>query len=118
MKKEVYIPSDEELARIPEMLKMLRESGVEEKRCLAFIAATVLQFCGRTNALSELRFDMVEGLEEDEKPIVTYVGKHGVEQVKAITNEWYRDFLNEWRENVKHRYRNTPYFLLRARENG
>jgi len=78
---------------------------------LAFVAATVLQFCGRTNALSGLRFDMIEGLEGGEKPIVSYIGKHRVEQVKGITNEWYRDFLQEWREYVQHRYGNTPYFF-------
>ena len=77
-KKNPYIPTDEELARVPELLKKLRESRREDYQYLAFIAATVLQFCGRTNALSELRFDMVEGLEEGEKPIVSYIGKHRV----------------------------------------
>ena len=79
LKKNPYIPTGAELTKIPEMLKILRESVTEDARYLAFIAATVLQFCGRTNALSELRFDMIEGLTENEKPIVSYIGKHGVE---------------------------------------
>lgn len=111
LKKNVYIPSDEELARIPEMLKILRKGDSERNKYLAFIAATVLQFCGRTHALSGLRFDMVDGLEEGEKPVVVYVGKHGVEQVKGITNAWYRDFLKEWKEHVKRNYGNAPYFF-------
>jgi len=113
LKKNVYIPTDEELARIPDLLKKLRESRREDHKYLAFIAATVFQFCGRTNALSELRFDMIEGSEEGEKPIVLYIGKHGVEQVKGITNEWYRDFLREWKEHVQRRYGNTQYFFPR-----
>jgi len=95
LKKNPYIPTDEELAKIPELLKKLRESRMEDHKYLAFLAATVLQFCGRTNALSKLRFDMIEGLGESEKPIVSYIGKHGVEQVKGITNEWYRNFLRQ-----------------------
>ena len=67
--------------------------------------------CGRTNALSELRFDMIDGLEDGEKPIVSYIGKHGVEQVKGITNAWYRGFLKEWKEYVKREYANTEYFF-------
>jgi len=116
-KKNPYIPTDEELARVSELLKKLRESRREDYQYLAFVAATVLQFCGRTNALSELRFDMVEGLEGGAKPIVSYTGKHRVEQVKGITNEWYRGFLKEWMEYVQHRYGNTPYFFP-AIENG
>ena len=113
LKKNPYIPTDEELAEIPAILRRLRESRREDHRYLAFVAATVLQFCGRTNAISELRFDMIEGLEEGEKPIVSYIGKHGVEQVKGVTNEWYRDFLKEWKEYVKRRYGNTRYFFPR-----
>jgi len=112
-KKEISIPSDEELTTIPEMLKNMRKSKREDHKYLAFVAATVLQFCGRTNALSELRFDMVDGLEEDEKPIVSYIGKHGVEQVKGLTNEWYRDFLKQWKVYVQRRYRDTSYFFPR-----
>ena len=88
----------------------MRESRREDHKCLALVAATVLQFCGRTNALSELRFDMIEE-NVDSEPIVSYIGKHGVEQVKGLTNEWYREFLEEWREHVKHRYGDTPYFF-------
>lgn len=33
---------------------------------------------------------MIDGLEEGKKPMVCYIGKHGVEQVKGITNEWYK----------------------------
>lgn len=113
LKKNPCIPTDEELAKIPELLKRLRESRREDYRYLAFLAATVLQFCGRTNALSGLRFDMIEGLGEGEKPIVSYIGKHGVEQVKGITNEWYRDFLREWKDYVQRRYGNTRYFFPR-----
>lgn len=113
LKKSPYIPTDEELAKIPELLKKLRESRREDYKYLAFMAATVLQFCGRTNALSELRFDMIEGLEEGEKPIVSYIGKHRVEQVKGITNEWYRDFLKEWIGYIKRRYGNSEYFFPR-----
>jgi len=113
LKKNLYIPTNEELAKIPELLKKLRESRREDYRYLAFIAATVLQLCGRTNALSELRFNMIKGLEVGEKPIVSYIGKHGVEQVKGITNEWYRDFLKEWMDYVSRRYGNTPYFFPR-----
>jgi len=112
-KKEIYIPSDEELATIPEMLKNMRKSKREEYKYLAFVAATVLQFCGRTNALSELRFDMVDGLEEDEKPIVSYIGKHDVKQVKGLTNEWYRDFLKEWKVYIQRRYGDASYFVPR-----
>ncbi len=54
---------------------------------------------------------MIDGLEDGEKPIVSYIGKHRVEQVKRITNAWYRDFLREWREHVKHNYSNTEYFF-------
>lgn len=111
LKKNPYIPTDGELARVPKVLKKLKESRREDRRYLAFVAATVLQFCGRTNALSELRFDMIEGLEEGEKPIVSYIGKHGVEQVKGITNEWYRSFLKEWKEGMQHLYGHTPYFF-------
>lgn len=111
LKKNPYIPTDEELAGIPKMLKILRESKREENQYLAFIAATVLQFCGRTNALSKLKFNMIEGLEEGEQPIVSYIGKHGVEQVKGITNGWYRKFLKEWKEYVQRKYGNTPYFF-------
>ena len=85
-KKEIYIPSDGELAKIQEMLKMLRESDSEENKYLALLVATVVQFCGRTRALSRLRFDMIEGLDSDE-PIVKYIGKHRTEQVKGITND-------------------------------
>ena len=116
-KKKRYIPTDEEPARIPRMLKILRESEREDHKYLAFIAATVTQFCGRTNALSELRFDMIEGQEGEEKPIVSYIGKHGVEQVKGITNEWYRSFLKEWKRYVQEKYGKTPYFFP-MRENG
>ncbi|MCZ2856799.1 MAG: site-specific integrase [Candidatus Bathyarchaeota archaeon] len=115
-RKNPYIPTDEELARVPKLLKKLRQSRREDYQYLAFIAATVLQFCGRTNALSELRFDMIEGL-EGEKPTVSYIGKHRVEQVKGITNEWYRDFLKEWKEYVQQRYGNMSYFFP-AIENG
>ena len=93
------------------MLKILRESNSEENRYLAFMAATVLQMCGRTHEIASLRFDMIDGLEEGEKPIVSYIGKHGVEQVKGITNGWYKDFLEEWRHYVKQKYGNTPYFF-------
>ncbi len=86
LKKKPYIPTDEELARIPETLMILRNSDSEDARYLAFIGATVLQFCGRTNALSELRFDMIDE-NGDGKPIVSYRGKHRVEQVKGLTNE-------------------------------
>ena len=110
-KKEIYIPTDEELARIPEMLKVLRESENEESRYLAFIAATVLQMCGRTHEIANLRFDMIDGLEGGEKPIVSYIGKHGVEQVKGITNEWYKSFLEDWKQYVQQGYGNTPYFF-------
>lgn len=113
LKKSPYIPTDEELAKIPELLRKLRESRREDYRYLAFMAATVLQFCGRTNALSELRFDMIAGLEEGEKPIVSYVGKHRVEQVKGITNEWYRAFLKEWIGYIRRRYGNSQYFFPR-----
>jgi integrase len=109
-KKEIYIPSNEQLARIPEMLKMLRESDSEENRYLAFLVATVVQFCGRTRALSRLRFDMIEGLDSDE-PIVKYIGKHRVKQIKGITNDWYKDFLREWKQFVQQKYENTPYFF-------
>ena len=88
----------------------MRESRREDHKYLAFVAATVLQFCGRTNALSELRFDMVEE-NGDDKPIVSYIGKHDVEQVKGITNGWYRGFLKEWKGYVQHRYGDTPYFF-------
>jgi len=115
LKKNPYIPTDEELAKIPEMLQILRGSVSEDARSLAFIASTVLQFCGRTNALSELRFDMINGLDEGEKPIVSYIGKHGVEQVKGITNGWYRDFLEERREYVREKCDNTQYFFPRKR---
>jgi len=110
-KKEIDIPTDKELARIAEMLRTLRESDSKENKYLAFIAATVMQLCGRTNALSNLRFDMIEGLEEGEEPIVSYIGKHGVEQVKGITNAWYRSFLKEWKEYVERKYRGTSYFF-------
>ena len=110
-KKEVFTPTDEEPARIPEMLKVLRESRNEESRYLAFIAATVLQMCGKTHEIANLRFDMRDGLEEGEQPTVCYIGKHRVEQVKAITNEWYRGFLEEWKQHVQQGYRNTPYFF-------
>lgn len=113
LKKNPYIPTDKELAKIPELLRKLRESRREDYRYLAFIAATVLQFCGRTNAISELRFDMIEGLEDGEKPIVSYIGKHRVEQVKGITNEWYRDFVTEWIKYVQSRYGETIYFFPR-----
>lgn len=79
------------MAKIPEMLKTLRQSVSEDARYLAFLAATILQFCGRTNALSRLRFDMIEE-NGDHEPIVSYIGKHRVEQVKGITNEWYKGF--------------------------
>ena len=115
LKKNPYIPRDEELARIPKLLHKLRNSRREDHKYLAFVAATVLQFCGRTKALSELRFDMVEE-NGDGKPIVSYVGKHRVDQVKGLTNEWYKDFLEEWKEYVKHRYGDTHYFF--ANENG
>jgi len=39
--------------------------------------------CGRTHEIANLRFDMIDGLEEGEKPIVSYMGKHRVEQVKG-----------------------------------
>ena len=70
--------ADEELVRIIELLKKIRKRRREDYKYLAFVAATVLQFCGRTNALSELRFDMVEE-NGDDKPIVSYIGKHDVE---------------------------------------
>ena len=110
LKKNPYIPTDGELARIPVLLRKMRKSRREDYKYIAFVAATVLQFCGRTNALSELRFDMVQE-NGDDKPIVSYIGKHDVEQVKGITNGWYRDFLKEWREYVRHRYGETPYFF-------
>ena len=78
LKKKPYIPTEEELDRIPETLKIMRNSDSEDTRYLAFIGATVLQFCGRTNALSELSFDMIEE-NGDGKPIVFYRGKHRVE---------------------------------------
>ena len=92
------------------MLKVLRKSESEEGRYMAFVASTVLQFCGRTNALSELRFDMVEE-DGDDKAIVSYIGKHRVQQVKGMTNEWYRDFLKEWKQYVKSKYGDMPYFF-------
>ena len=110
LKKNPYIPTEEELARIPKMLKVLRKSDSEEGRYMAFVAATVLQFCGRTNALSELRFDMIDE-NGDDKPIVSYIGKHRVQQVKRITNEWYRGFLKEWKQYVKSKYGDTSYFF-------
>jgi len=110
LKKKPYIPTDEELAKIPELLKKMRGRGREDHKYLAFVVATVLQFCGRTNALSKLRFDMIEE-NGDNEPIVSYIGKHGVEQVKGLTNEWYRGFLEEWKEYVKHRYGDTPHFF-------
>ena len=64
------------------MLRKMRGSGKDNYKYLAFVGATVLQFCGRTTALSELRFDMVEK-NGDDKPIVSYIGKHDVEQVKG-----------------------------------
>ena len=112
LKKKPYIPTDEELARIPETLKILRNSDSEDARYLAFIGATVVQFCGRTNALSGLRFDMIEE-NGDGKPIVSYIGKHRVEQVKGLTNEWYKSFLKEWRKYVKSKYGDTQYFFPR-----
>ena len=93
------------------MLKVLRESENEESRYLAFIAATVLQMCGRTHEIANLRFDMIDGLEGGEKPIVSYMGKHGVEQVKGITNDWYKSFLEDWKQYVQQGYGNTPYFF-------
>ena len=36
-----------------------------------------------------------------------------MEQAKGITNEWYRNFLREWKEHVQRRYRNTQYFFPR-----
>lgn len=45
-----------------------------------------------------------------------YIGKHGVEQVKGITNAWYRDFLKERKKYVQNRYGNTPYFFPRDRD--
>ncbi len=117
LKKSPYIPTDEELAIIPKLLEKLKRSGREDYKYVAFVAATVLQFCGRNNALSELRFDMVEE-NGDGKPIVSYVGKHHVEQVKGLTNEWYRDFLKEWKVYVQHRYGDTPYFFPRERNGG
>ena len=39
------------------------------------------------------------------------IGKHRVEQVKAITNEWYRGFLEEWKLYVTSKYGGTPYFF-------
>ena len=110
LKKNPYIPTDEELARIPKMLKVLRKSDSEEGRYMAFVAATVFQFCGRTKALSEVRFDMIEE-NGDDKPIVSYIGKHRVQQIKGITNEWYRGFLKEWKQYVKSKYGDTPYFF-------
>jgi len=93
------------------MLKMmLRESNSEENRYLAFLVATVVQFCGRTRALSRLMFDMIEGLDSDE-PIVKYIGKHRVKQIKGITNDWYKDFLREWKQLVQQKYENMPYFF-------
>lgn len=112
LKKNPYVPTDEELTIIPKLLEKLRRSEREDYKYLAFLAATVLQFCGRTNALSELRFDMVEE-NGDGKPIVSYVGKHRVEQVKGLTNEWYRDFLREWEEYIQRRYGDAPYFFPR-----
>ena len=69
---------------------------------------------GRTNALSELRFDMIEE-NGDGEPIVSYRGKHRVEQIKGLTNEWYRGFLKEWKKYVKSKYGDTPYFFPRRR---
>ena len=112
-KRNPYIPADEELTRIPEVLKTLRQSVNKDTRYLAFIAATVLQFCGRTNALSELRFDMIEE-NGDDKPTVSYIGKHRVEQIKGLTNEWYKSFLKEWREHMKNEYGDTPYVFPRV----
>ena len=113
-KKKPYIPTEEELSKIPETLITLRKSKNEEARYLAFVGATVVQLCGRTNALSELRFDMIEE-NGDNKPIVSYIGKHRVEQVKGITNEWYRDFLWEWKEYVQKKYGDAQYFFPRQR---
>ena len=112
LKKKPYIPTDEELARVPVKLKILRNCRSEDARYLAFIGATVLQFCGRTNALSGLRFDMIEE-NGDGKPIVSYRGKHMVEQIKGLTNEWYKNFLKEWKRYVKSKYGDTPYFFPR-----
>ena len=67
-----------------------------------------------TNALSGLRFDMIEE-NGDHEPIVSYIGKHRVEQVKGITNEWYKGFLEEWRDYVQEKYDKTPYFFPRKR---
>jgi len=112
--KNPYIPSDEELARIPKVLMTLRNSESEETKYLAFVGATVAQFCGRTKALSRLRFDMIEE-NGDNKPVVSYVGKHQVEQDKGLTNEWYRNFLKEWKKYVQKKYDNTQYFFPRRR---
>jgi integrase len=40
-----------------------------------------------------------------------------VEQVKGITNTWYRDFLKGWKKYVQSTYGNTPYFFPMV-ENG
>lgn len=114
LKKKPYIPTEAEMARIPEVLKTLRKSGNEDAKYTAFIGATIVQMCGRTKALSELRFDMIEE-NGDGGPVVSYIGKHGVEQVKGITNRWYKDFLKEWKEYVQKKYGNTPYFFPRKR---
>ena len=109
-KKEIYIPSDGELAKVPEVLKMLRESDSEENKYLGFLVATVVQFCGRTRALSRLWFNMIGGLDSDES-IVKCIGKHRVEQIKGITNDWYKNFLRGWKQFVQQKYGNTPYFF-------
>lgn len=59
---------------------------------------------------------MIDGLEKGEKPVVSYIGKHGVEQVKGLTNGWYKEFLKEWKKYVQRRYGNTQYFFPRERD--
>ena len=112
--KKPYIPNDEEMSKIPKVLLSLMNGESEEAKYLAFVGATVWQLCGRTNALSRLRFDMIEE-NGDNKPFFSYVGKHQVEQVKGMTNDWYRRFFKEWKKYVQKKYDNTQYLFPRRR---
>ena len=38
-----------------------------------------------------------------------------MKQVKGITNEWYKCFLEEWKDYVQEKYDNTQYFFPRKR---
>ena len=59
---------------------------------------------------------MVKGLKEGKKPIVSYIGKHRVGHVKGITNEWYRNFLKEWKSTYSACMKHTYFFPLREND--